>query len=160
MPPEALRVPVPGLGSVLLLGHGVQVGEGEAAAVLAAADRRGRQLERGLGGRGHGLQVAAGAGAGHLGPGHAAVVLQVRSVGKSNDVTRSMILFSVDDTSALFIRKIKVLFTLDAGCLPSLPVVAGVGQGGVGVGVVGVCVVNTDPRGLGQGVDILLQIRR
>ena len=102
MPPEALRVPVPGLGSVLLLGHGVQVGEGEAAAVLAAADRRGRQLEGGLGGRGHGLQVAAGAGAGHLGPGHAAVVLQVRSVGKSNDVTRSMILFSVDDTSALF----------------------------------------------------------
>ena len=44
--------------------------------------------------------------------------------------------------------------------MPSLPVVAGVGQGGVGVGVVGVCVVNTDPRGLGQGVDILLQIRR
>ena len=159
MPPEALRVPVPGLGSVLLLGHGVQVGEGEAAAVLAAADRRGRQLEGGLGGRGHGLQVAAGAGAGHLGPGHAAVVLQVRSVGNS-DVTRNMNLFSVDDTSALFIRKIKVLFTLDAGCLPSLPVVAGVGQGGVGVGVVGVCVVNTDPRGLGQGVDILLQIQR
>ena len=49
------------LHRVPLLGHEVQVGEEEAAAVLAAADRRGRQLEAGLGGREHGLEVTAGA---------------------------------------------------------------------------------------------------
>ena len=42
---------------VPLLGHKVQVGEGEAAAVLAG--HWGRQLESGLGGWGHGLEVTA-----------------------------------------------------------------------------------------------------
>ena len=46
-----------GLHRVLLLEHKVQVGEGEAAAVLAG--HWGRQLEARFGGRGHGLQVTA-----------------------------------------------------------------------------------------------------